>query len=31
MTKRQVIAKVRDFYVAAPAIPLTNGGSTKVG
>ena len=31
MTKRQVTAKVRDFYVASPAIPLTNGGSTKVG
>ena len=31
MTKRQVTEKVRDFYVASPAIPLTNGGSTKVG
>ena len=28
MTKRQVIQKVRDFYLASPAIPLTNGGST---
>ena len=31
MTKRQVTEKVRDFYVAAPDIPLTNGESTKVG
>ena len=28
MTKRQVIQKVRDFYLASPAIPLTNGEST---
>ena len=28
MTKRQVSEKVRDFYLASPAIPLTNGGST---
>jgi hypothetical protein len=31
MTKRQVTEKVRDFYVASPAIPLTNGRSTEVG
>ena len=29
MSKRQVTAKVRNFYVAAPAILLTNGGSTR--
>ncbi len=28
MTKRQVIQKVRDFYLASTAIPLTNGEST---
>jgi hypothetical protein len=28
MTKRQVIQKVRDFYLASPTIPLTNGEST---
>jgi hypothetical protein len=28
MTKRQVIQKVREFYLASPAIPLTNGEST---
>jgi hypothetical protein len=28
MTKRQVIQKVRDFYLASPAIPLINGEST---
>jgi hypothetical protein len=28
MTKRQVIQKVRDFYLASPAIPLTNGEAT---
>lgn len=28
MTKRQVTQKVRDFYIASPAIPLTNGEST---
>ena len=28
MTKRQVIQKVRDFYLASPAIPLTNAEST---
>jgi hypothetical protein len=27
MTKRQVTQKVRDFFVASPAIPLTNGGT----
>jgi hypothetical protein len=27
MTKRQVIQRVRDFYLVAPAILLTNGGS----
>ena len=30
MTKRQVIQKVRNFYVASPAIPLTNRESTFV-
>jgi len=28
MTKRQVIQKVRNFYVASPAIPLTNREAT---
>jgi hypothetical protein len=28
MTKRQVIQKVRDFYLASPATPLTHGEST---
>ena len=28
MTKRQVIQKVREFYLASPAIPLTNGETT---
>lgn len=29
MTKRQVAQKVRNFYIAAPAIPLTNGDQLK--
>ena len=29
MTKRQVAQKVRNFYMAAPAIPLTNGDQLK--
>ena len=28
MTKRQVIQKVREFYLASPATPLTNGETT---
>jgi len=30
MTKRQVAQKVRNFYIAAPAIPLTNGQQLKL-
>lgn len=29
MTDRQVAQKVRNFYAAAPAIPLTNGDQLK--
>jgi hypothetical protein len=29
MTKRQVAQKVRNFYIAAPAIALTNGDQLK--
>jgi hypothetical protein len=29
MTKREIAQKVRNFYIAAPAIPLTNGDQLK--